>query len=82
MVNDMVECPFFKTNFIHLTKDFEQTLSLRDSFTIYMCVEGKASIANENGSATLKKGETALIPACSKDVHIKTTGAKLLEVTI
>jgi mannose-6-phosphate isomerase len=81
-VNPMVACPYFKTSFMYLTKDFDQTLSQRDSFTIYMCVEGRASIANEHGSVTLVKGETTLIPASSKRVHIKTTGAKLLEVSI
>ncbi len=81
-VNAMVDCPYFKTNFIHLTRDFEQVLSMRDSFTIYLCVEGKASVVNEHGSVTLKKGETALIPANSKYIHFKTSGAKLLEVTI
>ncbi len=80
--NPMVACPYFKTCYMNLTKDFEQTLSKRDSFTIYMCVEGKASIANENGSVTLIKGETTLMPASSKHLHIKTTGAKLLEVSI
>ncbi|MGB5273108.1 MAG: type I phosphomannose isomerase catalytic subunit [Flavobacteriaceae bacterium] len=81
-VNAMVACPYFKTNFMYLTQDFEQTLSQRDSFTIYMCVEGRASIANEHGSVTLIKGETTLIPASSKQVHIKTTGARLLDVSI
>ncbi len=81
-VNPMVECPYFKTSFLHLTKDFEQSLSQHDSFTIYMCVDGEVSIANEHGSVTLRKGETALIPASSKHVHIKTIGAKLLEVSI
>lgn len=82
VVNDMVTCPYFTTNYIDLTKDLEQDISNRDSFTIYMCVGGSVAIANEHGSVTIQNGETALVTANSKKVHLKTSGAKLLEVTI
>lgn len=81
-VNDMVDCPYFKTNFLELTKNMEQDLSQRDSFTIYMCVGGKATISNDWGSANIQKGETILLPASSTFVEIEAKGAKLLEVTI
>ncbi len=80
--NSMVECPYFKTNFLKLSEDMDQEVGGRDSFTIYMCVGGEADIANEAGSAHIKKGETLLVPACSNSIHIVTSGAKLLEVTI
>lgn len=81
-VNDMVDCPYFTTNFLDLDNDLSQDVSSRDSFTIYMCVGGAASIATENGSADIQKGETILVSADSRSIHIKTKGAKLLEVTI
>jgi mannose-6-phosphate isomerase len=81
-VNNMVSCPYFNTNFLVLTKDLEQDVSARDSFTIYMCVGGEATISNEFGSVSIKKGETTLVPAQSKEINIITTSAKLLEVTI
>ncbi|WP_318345840.1 type I phosphomannose isomerase catalytic subunit [Flagellimonas baculiformis] len=81
-VNDMVDCPYFKTNFLELTKNLKQDLSQRDSFTIYMCVGGRATITNDWGSATIRKGETALLAASSTFVEIEAKGAKLLEVTI
>lgn len=81
-VNDMVDCPYFKTNFLELTKNLKQDLSQRDSFTIYMCVGGKVTITNDWGSATIRKGETALLAASSTFVEIEAKGAKLLEVTI
>ena len=81
-VNTMVDCPYFKTNFLELTNDLDQNVLERDSFTIYMCVGGKASISNEYGRAEIEKGETVLIPANSKKIGIQTSGAKLLEVTI
>ncbi|WP_350287653.1 type I phosphomannose isomerase catalytic subunit [uncultured Croceitalea sp.] len=81
-INTMVDCPYFKTNSLHLTKSLNQDLGNRDSFTILMCVGGSAEIANEHGTASIKKGETILVPANSKTLNINTSNAKLLEVTI
>ena len=80
--NNMVTCPYFKTNFIHLTEDLRQDVSELDSFTIYMCVGGKAIIENEFGSVNIQKGETTLIAANCNTIVLKSEGAKLLEVTI
>ena len=81
-VNTMVTCSYFNTNYIHLTKDLKQDISTRDSFTIYMCVGGAVTIENEFGTATVKKGETILVAANSKQVILKSDQAKILEVTI
>nr|WP_297786995.1 type I phosphomannose isomerase catalytic subunit [uncultured Allomuricauda sp.] len=81
-VNTMVNCPYFKTNFIELENSMKQDLTNRDSFTIYMCVGGSATINNDWGSASIKKGETVLVSASSSYVDIDTQGSKLLEVTI
>lgn len=81
-INDMVDCPYFKTNFLELTKDLDQQVPNRDSFTIYMCVEGSATISNNWGATKIEKGETMLLPACSTYISISTVGVKLLEVTI
>ncbi|KQC29629.1 type I phosphomannose isomerase catalytic subunit [Flagellimonas eckloniae] len=80
--NTMVDCPYFKTNFMDLTGDLEQNVTNRDSFTIYMCVNGAAEISNDWGSTSIKKGETVLLAASSTLINIITEGAKLLEVTI
>tara|TARA_R110000765_G_scaffold305964_1_gene399834 strand:- start:855 stop:1817 length:963 start_codon:yes stop_codon:yes gene_type:complete len=81
-VNTMVDCPYFKTNYINLSENFKQDISNRDSFTIYMCVSGSATVVNDSGEATIKKGETVLVPANSKQITLKTNKATLLEVTI
>lgn len=81
-VNTMVACPYFNTNYIHLTKDLEQDVSQRDSFTIYMCVGGSVVVENEFGTTAIQKGETVLVPANSTFITLKTTEAKILEVTI
>ncbi len=80
--NPMVDCPYFKTNSLSLDKNFEQDISQRDSFTIFMCVKGEAVIDDGVGKVTLKKGETALVPASSTQLKITTDHARLLEVTI
>ncbi|WP_373517553.1 type I phosphomannose isomerase catalytic subunit [Pricia sp.] len=81
-VNRMVDCPYFKTDYLHLTENWKQDVSKRNSFTIFMCVSGSARIDNENGTADIKKGETVLVPAMSKSLLITTENAELLEVTI
>lgn len=80
--NPMVDCPYFKTNYLNLTKNLEINTSTRDSFTIFMCVAGSATIENDFGSAPIKNGETLLVSANSMRIGIETTGVKLLEVTI
>ncbi|MBW8243829.1 class I mannose-6-phosphate isomerase [Muricauda oceani] len=81
-VNAMVDCPYFKTDFLELTKSMRQDLTDRDSFTIFMCVGGEATIKNDWGSEPVKKGETVLIAASSSYVEIDAQSAKLLQVTI
>lgn len=81
-INTMIDCPYFKTNFLELGKGMHQDVSSRDSFSIYMCVGGEAEIVNDFGSSSIKKGETILIAALSSWIDIKTQGVKLLEVTI
>ena len=81
-INSMVDCPYFETDFLELTKSMKQDLTQRDSFTIFMCVGGAAQIKNDWGSVAITKGETVLVSASSTYVDIDTEGAKLLEVTI
>ena len=81
-INSMVDCPYFETDFLELTKSMKQDLTQRDSFTIFMCVGGAAQIQNDWGSVAITKGETVLVSASSTYVDIDTEGAKLLEVTI
>ncbi len=81
-INEMVECPYFTTRFLNLSQDLEQDVSQRHSFTIYMCVDGSATIENDFGSVETQKGETILVSGNSTRIQLKTNGAKLLEVTI
>jgi mannose-6-phosphate isomerase len=47
-----------------------------------MCVGGEVLISTPEGHAAIKKGETALLPANTNTISLKSKGAKLLEVTI
>lgn len=79
--NNMVNCPFFITNFLELDTTI-QNENDKDSFMIYMCVDGEITIKTESTSEQISKGETILIPAAVKDYTIETDYAKLLEVYI
>ncbi|MTE27263.1 type I phosphomannose isomerase catalytic subunit [Winogradskyella ouciana] len=79
--NKMVSCPFFTTNFIDIDSEIEKT-NTKDSFLIYMCVDGEVELSTETTSDVISKGETILVPADIKDFKLRTKGAKLLEVYV
>lgn len=76
----LVECPYFTTDIIHVDGSKEIDLLLRDSFTIYLCVDGSATLRANGATVELKRGQTVLIPAVIPGVVVEGKGAKLLEV--
>lgn len=74
----MVDCPFFRTSILNLTKEYTADYRDLDSFVIYVCVEGSAVI---NGT-TLNYGETLLLPATTQEAKIETSNCKLLATYI
>nr|WP_299001123.1 type I phosphomannose isomerase catalytic subunit [uncultured Allomuricauda sp.] len=80
--NCMVDSVYFKTNYLNIDRTMEVDVSSRDSFTIYLCVGGEVVVSNTAGSATLKRGETVLVPASSNSITIHSDKATLLEVSI
>ena len=79
--NQMVTCPYFTTNFIKLSKSIRKTND-KDSFIIYLCVEGEAKIEVNNSFESIKIGESILIPAVVKNYTLESNNAKLLEVYV
>ena len=77
----MVSCPYFTTNFLHVTRTLQKENNY-DSFIIYICVDGEVSITVKGFAEILKKGETILIPAAIKNFEIDSNNAKLLEVYV
>tara|TARA_Y100000815_G_scaffold93787_1_gene82866 strand:- start:2165 stop:3136 length:972 start_codon:yes stop_codon:yes gene_type:complete len=80
-VNEMVDCPFFTTNFLELDSSME-IKNKQDSFMIYMCVDGEVEIVNDNFNETISKGETILVPAAIEAYKLRSGYAKLLQVYI
>lgn len=79
--NLMVNCPYFTTNFLPVSGDIEKNNG-KDSFIIYMCVDGEATIKNESFSEHIKKGDTVLLPASIKEYTVSSSYGKLLEVYV
>jgi len=73
---------YFSTQLLQLTKPLQKNLEALDSFLVYMCVEGTATIAAMGHSEKIKKGDTMLLPACATHLSIATEGATLLEVYV
>lgn len=78
--NNLVDCPFFTTNYIPLTSSYTLNKTA-DYFLVYICTEGSFSIQIQDKWYDYKKGDTILIPAAITNLHITGT-ATLLEVYI
>lgn len=61
--NKLVECQYFTANVLPLTRKVERDFTEKDSFVIYMCIEGEYTFNWEEGNMAVKKGETILVPA-------------------
>jgi mannose-6-phosphate isomerase len=81
-LNTMVACPYFKTNFIPIKGNLVLDYAKTDSFVIFMCVEGEATITISSNAEIINYGETILIPANATEVKIESEKCKLLEVTV
>jgi len=83
-INEVVKCPYFTTNSLNLKGEITIDNSHKDSFVIYICVQGNININyGENKSLNLAVGETVLIPAVLKDLMFSSAAESvLLEVYI
>ena len=70
----LASCPYFETYRLDYTQDVTRTYTNRDSFTIYVCTEGQASLFCQGQAYPVEKGDAYLIPASIPEVVIKTTG--------
>ena len=65
----LVECRYFKTHLLNLTKTVEVPVKANDSFMIVICLEGEGTLTDSNGySLNLKQGETVLVPAVTDQI--------------
>jgi len=78
--NEIVNCHYFTTNFIPLDGKTVITKK-RQSFTVYMCVEGSFELKYNEIKYTYKTGNTVLLPAEMTEFEIKGK-ASVLEIYI
>lgn len=76
------ETQYFSVNKLDLFQSEIRSLDKLKSFTVYMCLEGKAILEGDEFSETIEKGETILIPASINKIHFNTKAASFLEVYI
>jgi len=81
---ELVSCNYFTVNILEFDKPKEQIYIERDSFVIYMCIDGEFEIDTKQGETTkMKKGETVLIPAEIASVNlIPKQKTKILEIYV
>nr|WP_322624073.1 type I phosphomannose isomerase catalytic subunit [uncultured Flavobacterium sp.] len=78
--NNMVDCPYFTTNYVPLNGSAEITRT-GETFTVYICTEGEYTLTVAGEAHTFKKGDTVLVPAAVKEFAL-TGNATLLEIYI
>ena len=72
---ELVSSPHFTTSLYDLTEDMHCDYSELDTFIIYICTKGAATLCDDaGGELAISQGETVLIPACTRSVHIRPDG--------
>lgn len=77
----LVESPYFTTNALNVEGEMARSLENRDSFTIYICMTGAATLRTPGGEVTLNARQCALIPADQNEITID-GNASLLETYV
>ena len=78
----LAECQYFSTSVLDIDGEVTYKLADRDSFSIFICMGGNATLTDNEGNVTeMKQGETILVPATTQEVKIE-GNAKLLECFI
>ncbi|PVZ14036.1 type I phosphomannose isomerase catalytic subunit [Porphyromonas loveana] len=81
---ELVDCPYFHTSVLELDQPLQRNLLEKDSFVIYMCLDGALTITdNRSNTIQLQQGRSVLIPAALADLQLMPQIAcKLLETYI
>lgn len=80
---NLVTCKYFETNLIDANQKVSRNYEKIDSFVIYICVDGEATLETVHTEINFKKGECILLPAELNNVKIiPNTNAKLLEAWV
>ena len=65
----LVECPYFNTAVYDLDEPMQIDYSELDSFVILIGLKGEVTLTIDDEQATLRQGETILLPATVRHVH-------------
>src|SRR5690554_5748190 len=76
------ETQYFSVNRLDLSNPMVRKLAGGTSFTVYMCIEGQATMEANGVSELIQKGETVLVPAQLDKIILNTKAASFLEVYI
>ena len=81
---ELADCKYFTTNLLDLDTIMVRNFSELDSFVVYICTAGKASIRDNKGNEIfVHQGQTVLIPADTEVITISPApGAKFMETYI
>ncbi len=78
---ELVASDHFHTRLLHFDRPLDRDHYELDSFVIYIGLEGETVVEHENGTETIRKGETLLVPAVLKDIRlVPQQETRLLEV--
>jgi len=82
--SNIIDCQYFTTNILLIDKKITMDNTNKDSFVIYMCVQGKGvQIKSDNFEENLYYGSSVLIPAKLKKFELIPLGkSKILEIYI
>ncbi|WP_419522420.1 type I phosphomannose isomerase catalytic subunit [Alistipes finegoldii] len=73
---ELVACPYFVTSLYDLDAPAEKELSQLDSFLVVMCLAGRGTLVDDEGSETpIRQGETLLVPASTRSIRFVPEGA-------
>ena len=79
----LVKCDYFTTNKLILTSMIVRDYSLLDSFIVLICLDGEGMVHYPQGSVSVTRGETILIPSVIKELSIEPqANLKILETFV
>ena len=70
----IIDTPFFTSKVLMLSDQMLRNYSEVDSFVALVCVGGKAILETRNHTMDINRGETVLLSALEKEVHITPSG--------
>ncbi len=82
-VSELVACTYFTTNRIAFNSEISRDFSQKDTFVIYIGIEGEMQLRGQGFEITVSKGEVVLIPASCREWSLHPNpDAKCLETFI